>query len=408
MSGVLEGVKILEMGHVVAVPAAATTMADWGADVIKVEPLTGDMARGIGLPITAEEIARAEKEYGNIGWYFQFLNRGKRGIALNLKTKEGQEAFYKLVEWADIFMTNYEVGTLEKLGAGYNKLKGIKPSLVYAVLTGYGTVGPDKDERGFDYAAAWARSGLMYMMAEPNGTPPPQRGGMMDRVVGAHMVGGVLAALLHRNKTGEGQKIEFSLYHTGVWTDAEDIQPALIGRDTLRHDRTNARNPIWNNYRTKDDQWFWLANLQPDLTWKGFCTALGRNDLLNNEKFNTIAARYINSAELVKIIDEEMAKKTRDEWELLFRKNEVIYGRVQSPQEVIRDPQALANDFFVPLHHPEAPQVKVVMTPVKFIQNPASVNKAAPEIGQDTEEILLNLDYSWEDIAVLKEKNVIL
>jgi len=408
MSGVLEGVKVLEMGHVVAVPAAAATMADWGADVIKVEPLTGDMARGIGLPITAEEIAKAEKDYGNIGWYFQFLNRGKRGIALNLKTKEGRDAFYKLVEWAEIFMTNYEVGTLEKLGAGYDTLKKINPSLVYAVLTGYGTVGPDKDERGFDYAAAWARSGLMYMMAEPNGTPPPQRGGMMDRVVGAHMVGGVLAALLHKNKTGKGQKLEFSLYQTGVWTDAEDIQPALLGREPMRHDRTQARNPIWNNYRTKDDRWFWLANLQPDLTWSGFLKAIGRPELESDERFNTIATRYANSPELVKIIDAEMAKKTQAEWEVLFRQHNVIYGRVQSPQEVIKDPQALANDFFVPLHHPTATNVKVVATPVKFIENPAKVTRSAPEIGQDTEEILLNLNYSWEDIAMLKEKGIIL
>ncbi|MDD5190722.1 MAG: CoA transferase [Dehalococcoidales bacterium] len=408
MSGVLEGVKVLEMGHVVAVPAAAAAMADWGADVIKVEPLTGDMARGIGLPITAEEIAKAEKDYGNIGWYFQFLNRGKRGIALNLKSKEGRDAFYKLVKWADIFMTNYEVGTLEKLGADYATLKKINPSVVYAVLTGYGTVGPDKDERGFDYAAAWARSGLMYMMGEPNGTPPPQRGGMMDRVVGAHMTGGVLAAYIHKMKTGKGQKLEFSLYQTGVWTDAEDIQPALLGREPVKHDRTKARNPIWNNYRTKDDRWFWLANLQPDLTWSGFCKAIGRPELEQDPRFNTIATRFEHCEELIKIIDAEMAKKTQKEWEVLFRQHNVIYGRVQSPQEVIADSQALANNFFVPLHHPTATNVKVVMTPVKFVENPAEVKKAAPEIGQDTEEILLSVDYSWEDIAGLKEKGIIL
>ena len=408
MSGVLEGVKVLEMGHVVAVPAAAATMADWGADVIKVEPLTGDMARGIGLPILPEEIAKAEKDYGNIGWYFQFLNRGKRGIALNLKLKEGRDAFHKLVKWADIFISNYEVNTLEKLGADYETIKKINPTLVYGVLTGYGTLGPDKDERGFDYAAAWARSGLMYMMAEPDGTPPPQRGGMMDRVVGAHIVGGMLAALLYKNKTGKGQKLEFSLYQTGVWTDAEDIQPALLGREPMRHDRTKARNPIWNNYKTRDGYWFWLANLQPDLTWSGFCKALGRAELEKDPKFDSIATRFANCEDLVKIIDTEMAKKTQREWEVLFRRNNVIYGRVQSPQEVITDPQALANNFFVPLHHPTATNVQVVMTPVKFIENPAQVTKAAPEIGQDTEEILMGIDYSWEDIADLKEKGIIL
>ncbi len=408
MSGVLEGIKVLEMGHVVAVPAAGATLADWGADVIKLEPLTGDMARGIGVPKTEEEIAKAEKEYGNIGWYFQFLNRGKRGIALNLKLKEGRDAFHKLVQWADIFMSNYEVSTLSQLGADYETLKKINPVLVYAILTGYGTMGPDKDERGFDYAAAWARSGLMYMMGEPQDDPPPQRGGMMDRVSGAHMVGGVLGALLHRNKTGRGEKVELSLYHAGVWTDAEDIQPALLGREPLKHDRTKARNPIWNNYRTKDNRWFWLANLQPDLTWSGFCKAIGRPELETDEKFNSIMSRFTNCEELVKIIDTELAKKTQQEWEVLFRQHKVIYGRVQSPMEVVHDPQALANNFFVPLHHPTATSVRTVMTPVQFLENPAEVTKSAPEIGQDTEEILLSMNYSWEDIAKLKEKNIIL
>lgn len=407
MSGVLEGLKILEMGHVVAVPAASATMSDWGATVIKVEPLTGEMARGIGQPIIPEEKARAQAQ-GNIGWYFQLLNRGKKDIALNLKTEAARDVLNKLTAWADVFMSNYEVKTLEKLGADYETLSKVNPGIIYAVLTGYGTVGPDKDERGFDYAAAWARSGLMHMMAEPEGVPPPQRGGMMDRVVGAHMVGGIMAAIYHRDRTGQGQKLEFSLYHTGVWTDAEDIQQALMGIETMRHDRAKARNPIWNNYKTKDDRWFWLANLQPDLTWGSFCRAIGKPELENDPKYSSIAARFMNCEELIRIIDEVMATKTQKQWEKLFREYNVIYGRVQSPMEVIKDPQALANDFFVDLHHPVATDVKVVMSPVKFIQYPAMVKASAPEIGQHTEEILLEQGYTWEDIAILKEKGVIL
>lgn len=407
MAGILEGLKVLEMGHVVAAPAASVMLADWGAEVIKLEPLTGDMARGIGTAITPEEKARAQ-EQGNVGYYFQFLNRGKRGVALNLKEEAGKPILSKLVCWADIFMSNYEMNTLYKLGADYDALSGINPRIIYAILTGYGTVGPDKDERGFDYAAAWARSGLMYMIGEPGSIPPPQRGGMMDRVVGSHIVGGVLAALYHRDRTGQGQKIEFSLYHSGVWTDAEDIQPALMGREPVKHNRATARNPLWNNYRTKDDRWFWAAMLQPDLSWGNFCRALGHPEWENDSKYNSIEQRFWNREELIRFIDDILMTRTMAEWEVIFRQNSIIYGRVASPQEVVTDPQALANNFFVDLHHPVAPNLKVVMTPVKFVQNPAEVRAPAPEIGQHTEEILLEMGYTWEDIAQLKAQNVIL
>ncbi len=407
MARVLEGLKVLEMGHVVAVPAAGATLADWGADVVKVEPLTGEMARGIGLPGTPEELEQAFR-LGMADWYFQFLNRGKRAIALNLKTAGGMEALYKLTAWCDVFVSNYEVSTLAKLGADYETLRKFNPDLIYGILTGYGTVGPDKDERGFDYAAAWARSGLMYMMGKPRGTPPPQRGGMMDRVTGSHIVGGVLAALYHRDRTGEGQKVEFSLYHTGVWTDAEDMQPALMGKPVFRHVRTQVPNPIWNCYRTRDNKWFWLANLQPDLTWPGFCKAVGHPEWETDAHFNSIGTRALNCKELIKLIDKVLMTKTQKQWEVLFRQNNVIYGRVQTPHEVVADPQAEANGFFVDLHHPVAKQVRTVMTPVKFVQNPAEVRSCGPEIGQHTEEVLISLGYTWEDIARLKESQTIL
>jgi crotonobetainyl-CoA:carnitine CoA-transferase CaiB-like acyl-CoA transferase len=407
MSGILEGLKVLEMGHVVAAPAASVMMADWGAEVIKLEPLTGDMARGIGTPLTEEEKTRAQ-EQGNIGYYFQFLNRGKRGIALNLKEEMGKLILYRLVNWADIFMSNYEKSTLDKLGASYEALSKVNPRIIYGLLTGYGTVGPDKDERGFDYSAGWARSGLMYMIGEPDSIPPPQRGGMMDRVAGSHMVAGVLAALYHRDRTGQGQNVEFSLYHSGVWTDAEDYGAVLNGREPVKHSRAAARNPLWNNYRTKDDKWFWAAMLQPDLSWGNFCRALDHPEWENDEKYGSREQRFAHCEELIRFIDQILLTKTMAEWEVIFRQHDIIYGRVASPQEVFTDPQAIANNFFVDLHHPAKPDAKVVMTPVKFVQNPAEVKACAPEIGQHTEEILLEMGYTWDDIAQLKVKNVIL
>ena len=400
MAGVLEGVRVLDMGHVVAVPAAGATMADWGADVIKIEPLTGEMARGL--------VGRLIKRTGSeFNWYIQLLNRNKKGLALDLKTDSGKSILYKLVERADVFVSNYESSTLTKLKADYATLSEINPGLIYGILTGYGTVGPDKDERGFDYAAAWARSGAQYMIGEPGTIPPPQRGGMMDRVVGAHIVAGISAALFHREKTGLGQKLEFSLYHTGVWTMAEDIQPTLMGTPPSKHEHAKSLNPLWNNYRTKDDRWFWLAMLQSEPSWPDFCRAIGRTDLEHDPRFDTMETRADHCEELIRIIDEILASKTMKQWENIFRKNNIIYGRVATPLEVTTDPQAWANSFFADLHHPTA-DVKVVTTPVKFCQNPATVRAPAPEVGQHTEEILLDLGYTWEDITQLKEQGIIL
>jgi crotonobetainyl-CoA:carnitine CoA-transferase CaiB-like acyl-CoA transferase len=407
MSGILEGVRVLEMGHVVAAPSASVMLADWGADVIKLEPLTGDLARGIySAPKPQDGVQTAGPV--SIGWYFQVINRGKRSIALNLKEKNGQDVLGKLICWADIFMTNYEVNALEKLEADYETLSKINPRIVYGLITGYGTKGPDKDQRGFDYSAGWARSGLMYMMGEPGSIPPPQRGGVIDRVTGAYMACGVLAALVHRDRTGQGQKVESSLYQCGVWTDAEDMQFALMGGEPTHHNRTTAWNPLWNNYHTKDDKWFWAAMLQPDLSWGNFCHALGHPEWENDQRFSSIEQRIPNREELIRLIDEVLQSKSMAEWEVIFRRHDIIYGRVASPKEVINDPQALENNFFVNLHHPSSPETKVVMTPMKFVQNQSEVKRPAPEIGQHTEEILLEMGYAWKDIALLKEKNIIL
>lgn len=406
MSGVLDGMKVLEMGHVVAIPAATAAMADWGAKVIKIEPLTGDMSRGILSYFTDEEKARLN-DPNYINWYYHVLNRGKRGIALNLKTKAGKEILNRLTKWADIFLTNYETGTLDKLGADYDSMSTINPRLVYGLLTGYGTLGPDKDERGFDFSAAWARSGIMYMLGEPGSIPSPQRGGMMDRVSGAHLLGGVLAAIYHRDRTGHGQKVEISLYQAAVWTLSEDIQPTVLGYPPDKFERAKARSPLWNSYRTMDGKWFWAAMLQPELSWGDFCRVMGHPEWENDPKYNTREARFWSREELIKKIDDIVITKTLKEWEAIFRGTKVIYGKVLTPLEVVNDPQAMVNDFFVDLHHPTS-NAMTVATPVKFDQNPSEVRTPAPEIGQHTEEVLLEHGYTWEDIAQLKESGVIL
>ncbi len=401
MSGILEGIKVISMGQIVAIPAASSVMADWGAEVVKLEPLTGEMHRG---QRTNQGVATT----GQVNWIMQVLNRNSRGLAIDLKQAPGKEIVYKLVRDADIFMSNYERSSVKRLGFDYATLSQINPRLIYGFVSGYGPVGPDKNERGYDFTAGWARSGMMYMIGEPGTPPAPQRAGMIDSAAGAHLLGGICAALFEREKTGRGREIEVSLYHTGAWSLHMDIEMAAGGRIPLKHDRTKATNPIWNSYRTKDDRWFWLAMLQPDPAWPGFCRAIGKPELQNDPKFDSIDTRSQNCQELIHIIEGALASKTMAEWETLFKEHDCIYGRVQTPLEVTTDPQAIAAGFFADVDFSGVGTIKILTSPVLFDGKVAPIKAPAPELGQHNEEILLELGYNWDDISGLKEQKVIL
>jgi len=400
MADMLEGIKVISMGVVIAGPAASVILADWGAEVIKVEPLTGEMFRGT---TRAQGVAT-----GATNSLIQVFNRNTKGLAIDLAKEPGKEVFYKLVKDSDVFISNYEPGAIRKLKVDYASLSKVNPKLIHAVISGYGSEGPDRDERAFDFTAGWARSGLMHLITEPGCPPAAQRAGTIDTAAATHLVAGILAALLNREKTGEGQAIEVSLYHTGVWALASDIQGALFGREPIPNDRSKARNPVWNSYLTKDGRWMWLAMLQPNAYWPSFCKTVKMPELERDARFDSQETRATNCEELIHIIDDIIASKTREEWERIFRENNILYGRSQTPVEVTTDPQALANNFFAKVMHPEAGELRLVATPVRFHQKPAKIKTTAPEIGQHTEEILLDIGYNWEDIARLKEQGVIL
>jgi len=231
---------------------------------------------------------------------------------------------------------------------------------------------------------------------------------MIDRGVAAPQVlSGILAALWHRERTGEGQEIEGSLFNAGVWTIALDTQAALLGIVATKDDRTKSLNPLYNNYPCGDGRWFQLSMLQSDPVWPAFCKAIERPDLVKNPRFSTLKAREKNCEELIRIIEAALAKHDSDYWDKAFRENDLIYAKIQNPVEVAKDPQALAMEFFTTLPHPNG-SFPIIATPIKFTQNPAEVRTAAPEIGQDNELTLIELGYSWDDIAVLKEEGVIL
>jgi len=230
----------------------------------------------------------------------------------------------------------------------------------------------------------------------------------MDRMVGAHIAAGILAALYHREKTGEGQEIEFSLYHTGVWAIAGDIQNALKGLPVVPNNRFDPPNPLSNCYQSRDGRWFRLSLLHADQYWPNLCAAIDRPDLLNEPRYRNMDTRVKYAAELVRLLDEIFGSRDITEWEQRFRKNQLTYGVVQKPEEVIKDPQTIANDFFADVATPDGGTVKIVTPPVKFCQNPARIDTLAPETGQHTEEILLDIGYQWDEIAKLKERRVIL
>ncbi len=401
MAGVLDGLKVIDVGHFVAVPAAGVLLGDWGADVTKIEPLDGDAHRG--------DISSILRRTGSkVNWRFEVHNRNKRSMALNLKQDAGRDILYELVGSADVFMTNYEPATVDKLKIDYGSLKDVNPGLIYASLSGYGKVGPDKNARGFDFTAAWARTGVQHLLCEPGASPPMAPNGMMDRATGTMMVAGVLAALLHREKTGQGQELELSLYHSGVWSLIADLQETMVGNTVAPRDRRNALNPLCNTYQTRDGLWVQLAMLEADSFWPDFCRAIDRPDVRMDPRFEKMAARADHREELIAILDNVFAARDRPEWESRLQDRNCIFGWIEPPEAIVDDPQAKANGFFTEMQHPEAGETRYLTTPVTFRQNPATIRTTAPELGQHTEEILLEMGRSWDEIIELKKKGAII
>jgi crotonobetainyl-CoA:carnitine CoA-transferase CaiB-like acyl-CoA transferase len=402
MAGALEGIKVVELGHWVAVPCACAILSDWGAEVIKIEdPGVGDSLRGIkfteGIP-----------QGNHIVPVFEVLNRGKRGLGVNLRTDEGRQIVYRLVEHSDVFVSNFQSRVLDRLRMDFQTLSKLNSKLVYATLTGYGEAGADCNKPGYDYTAFWARGGLMSKLGAPAGTPPSHRPGIGDSITSMCVTSGILAALLARQRTGKGQKVAFSLYQTAVWVINQDIQVALYRREEIPNiDRRKAKNPIWNSYQTSDGRWMQLAMMQSERFWPDFCKAIGRPELQNDSRFNSDEQRQENNELLISIISEIFAGKSLHEWIDILDRHGLVSSMAQTVMEITNDPQAAENDFFVKLDHPNAGPIRLGASPVKFSDTKATVKGPAPEVGQHSEEILLEAGYTWDDIARLKDTGAI-
>ena len=404
MPSALEGIKVLELGHWVAVPNACVILSSWGAEVIKVEePGIGDGMRG------ERSVEGASTRVRGIHSLFEGLNRGKRGIALNLRYPKGREIMHALVQKADVFVTNFQSSTLKKLAMDYPSLSKLNPQLIYASLEGYGEKGPDKDKPGFDYSAFWARSGCQSKLAWRGKPPSPQRPGMGDNITSMLMAGAITAALFARSRYGVGQKVSFSLYHTGVWVLSCDISHALLsGEEFTNYMREQPKNPLWSVYQAKDGRWLQLVMSQSDRYWPTFCKVMGIKHLEHEPRYKDSLQREENAESLTEVISNAFRSRDLAEWEKIFDENGLICGRVQTITDVINDPQAWENNFFTEVDHPAAGRIKVINTPAIFEGTPASVKSPAPELGQHTEEVLLELGYTWDELVKLKEQGVII
>ncbi len=401
MSGALEGIRVVDLTVWFQGPVSAQHLADFGAEVIKVErPNGGDQGRGV----------RSIKALPVADWnqYFLVINRNKKSIALDLKKEQGREVIYRLVEKSDVFLSNMGIELLEGWNLGYDKLSEINPRLIYATNTGYGRFGA-VNKPSFDMTVQ-ALTGLMARLGEP-GQPPIYLGmGSGDAYGGLMSALAIMLALHHRRRSGRGQWVDASLYGAQLYLTGQALQAYLAG-DTERAkqgSRSQVVNPLWNVYEASD-KWLFMCAHNNDTGWKKVCDALGDEHLADDARFATAENRRANREELVAALDTIVAGAEAAKWCAKLQSAGIPSSPVGNLADLAADQQAWENDYFVKAHCEEVQrEVDVRGLPIGLRKTPGSVRTLGPELGQDT-ELTLNmlLDYSWEEIAELKVAGVI-
>lgn len=358
--GPLAGVKVVELGVWVAGPAAAGVMADWGADVIKVEPASGDPQRAVFGALGIADQSGVPP--------FEIDNRGKKSVVLDLRTDEGMDAMVGLLADADVFVTNVRLAGLQRLGLDPATLSSRFPKLVYGIITGYGMDGPEADRAGYDVGAFWARSGLAHTLVAPDEMPPPPRSGQGDHTTGLSLVSGVMAALFDRERTGQGRVVSTSLLRTGIYTIGWDVGVYLrFGKRQSTRPRHRNATPQVLNYRARDGRSFWLLGLEADRHWPGLLEAIGRPDLGEDPRFLTARDRAQHTDAVIHALEEHFATQDFDHWTSRFDECGVWWAPVNSIPEAVSDPQVVASGAFVDMSPREGEQpYRAVNSPVDF------------------------------------------
>lgn len=406
MPGALSGIRAVEWATFGNGPIIGVMLGDLGAEVIKLEDrVAGDPSRGI----SAFQGVKTMSPQG-INYVFEFTNRNKKSIRVDLNKPKGKEIIYKLTEKSDVFYTNYRKSVAVKQGVDYETLAKHNPRLVYGRATGLGPEGPDCEKRAFD-PVGLARSGLMTVAGEKD-SPPGQIAGAIVDTLGATMTAfGIVSALFMRERTGEGQEVNASLLGSAMWAQFTNISLTSLRDHTMgRYSRTTVKNPLANVYKCKDEKWIALAEPQSDRYWPQFCKVMGIPHLEKDPKFADEWKRRDNAKELVALLDKLFNKKTRDQWAEIFReqgKRFVAWECVQSIPDLFNDPQVIANRYIVEYDHPVLGKIKVQPFPIGFSKAAVEPKAPAPEFGQHTEEVLLDIGYTWEDIERLRDDEVI-
>ena len=378
MTGPLGGVRVVELGVWVAGPACAGVLADWGAEVIKVEPPEGDPQRNIFGALGQSDQPAVPP--------FEIDNRGKKSVVIDLRDDAGRERMYALLATADAFVTNVRLAALGRLGLDPDTVRAKFPKLVYGIITGYGLDGPDAHRPGYDLGGYWARSGLAHTLVPPGANPPANRSGQGDHVTAMSLVAGVSAALFDAQRTGKGRLVSTSLLRNGMYNIGWDIGIQLrFGKRESTRARENGRAPLMLNYFAGDGRAFWLLALEGDRHWPALVAAID-SDVLRDEKFATAKSRLANNTELIATFDELFAQRPFDEWVKRFDAHDVWWAPVNSIVDVIADPQARAAGAFVPMtpRDGESPY-EAVNNPVDFDGHQVRPD-VVPKLGEHTSE----------------------
>lgn len=400
-TGAFEGLRVVELAQWVFVPVAGALFADWGADVIHIEPLQGDpyrglMTQGIGA------------DGGGVNLSMALANRGKRSLAVDVRSEKGLEVLHKLLETADVFLTNLRPGALARLGLDADALTARYPKLVYGRGHGYGVRGPDADQAGYDASAFWSRGGLAHLLTPSDlDYPIGQRGAMGDRNGAMALAFGVSAALLKRERTGLGSVVDVSLLGVAMWTLSSDVLAALGGKVPTppASNRQVTPNPLVGVYRTMDGRHIQLVFLEGDRYWGPLCQVMGRPDLAEDARFVDLRSRGVNYVDCTAELDAEFAKRPLEEWVKVLADLDAPWAVVQSIEELLEDPQVKANGYIADVEA-DGVHYRLPNVPVQFDEQPAELTRA-PEHSEHTELILNEIGYGWDEIAVLQASGVI-
>ena len=395
----LKGLRVVELASYIAAPGAAGILADWGAEVIKIEAPAGDPMRNFFDGLSGPE-------HGNP--VFELDNRGKRGVVLDISSPEGREAAIRLVATADIFLTNVRPGSLKRAGLDFDTLHADHPALIYCSLTGYGLQGEDADRAGMDVAAFWSRAGVGAITAPKGVEPFPIRTAMGDHITSLSTVAAILAAVHERHSTGKGRLVETSLLRTGVYSIGSDMAIQLrFGKLASTRPRPQAVQPLANFFKTADGRWICLLVRTGGKDWPQIAAAVGRPDLVENPLFASSRARRENGPALVEMLDAAFAAFSYEDMAARLDEYDITWAPYQTPGELTRDPQAEAAGCFVDTPDGKGGSFRSPASPARFSGYDDTPKSGPPSRGQHTAEVLVELGYSADEIAALRDSKAV-